>query len=220
MNKSMKFAALALVAAVGITLTLPGRSAAKQVGQWMFSQFVFQPDASRYVELAGVNGAFYGRVDQDIASVKLESFGSGVANLVLKAGGGTAAVPAQTVSGYEGQIVLHGRNDAGATVLKKASIQLGAAENWTTTANGTYIDFYTTGLGSTAITKRMRLYSDGGLAPYSRTLAQLQLLAPVSVGEVFFCSNCAGAVGNTGHLVVSTGTSAGNWADTAGGVFK
>ena len=45
--------------------------------------------------------------------------------------------------------------------------------------------------------------------PYSRTIAQLNALAPSSVGTFVFCSNCTRSA-----LCVSTGTAAGAWAIT------
>jgi hypothetical protein len=60
---------------------------------------------------------------------------------------------------------------------------------------------------------------DGPLQPKSKTLAQLQALVPAA-GDVYFCSNCTGSLGATGKILVATGTSAGNFADAAGGIFK
>lgn len=55
----------------------------------------------------------------------------------------------------------------------------------------------------------------GSVGLYSRTMAQLLAIAPVAVGEQYYCNNCTPAKG-----VISTGTSAGNFADMAGGQFK
>jgi len=55
---------------------------------------------------------------------------------------------------------------------------------------------------------------------FAQTKAQLSAVVPTAVGQVYFCSNCTGAVGATGKIVVSTGTSAGNFADAAGGLFQ
>ena len=59
----------------------------------------------------------------------------------------------------------------------------------------------------------------GKINPFSQTIAQLRLIVPAA-GDSYFCSNCTGAVGATGKIVVATGTSAGNFADAAGGAFK
>lgn len=49
----------------------------------------------------------------------------------------------------------------------------------------------------------------------SRTVTYLQGYVPVAVGEAFYCNNCSPA-----KIVVSTGTSAGNFADAVGATFK
>lgn len=59
----------------------------------------------------------------------------------------------------------------------------------------------------------------GPTAPASKTMTQLRAIVPAA-GDVYFCNNCTGAVGATGKIVVATGTSAGNFADAAGGVFN
>lgn len=49
----------------------------------------------------------------------------------------------------------------------------------------------------------------------SRTLAYLVAYTPIAVGEAYYCNNCSPA-----KIVVSTGTSASNFADAVGGTFK
>lgn len=56
--------------------------------------------------------------------------------------------------------------------------------------------------------------SNGALTLTGRTIVQLLLDVP-AVGDTFYCSNCVPK-----KVVVGTGTSAGNWADMLGGVFK
>ena len=55
----------------------------------------------------------------------------------------------------------------------------------------------------------------GGVGLYSRTVAQLLGIAPSAVGVSFYCNNCSPV-----KIVVSTGTSAGNFSDAVGGTFK
>lgn len=55
----------------------------------------------------------------------------------------------------------------------------------------------------------------GYLQRQSRTIAQLLAITPSAAGQEYYCSNCSPA-----KLVVSTGTSAGNFADPAGAAFK
>jgi len=60
-----------------------------------------------------------------------------------------------------------------------------------------------------------KVLNGGGMMVYSRTKAQLNAITPGSVGETYFCSDCSPA-----KIVVSTGGSAANFADAAGGPFK
>jgi hypothetical protein len=53
----------------------------------------------------------------------------------------------------------------------------------------------------------------GGIGHYSRTIAQLRLIAPSRAGVTYYCSDCTIA---GGQIVYSTGTSAGNFADADG----
>lgn len=62
---------------------------------------------------------------------------------------------------------------------------------------------------------KVNITAAGGLGSYSRTMAQLLAIAPSAVGQQYFCNNCTPA-----KMVVSTGTSAGNFADIMGGTFQ
>lgn len=56
---------------------------------------------------------------------------------------------------------------------------------------------------------------NGPVRLQSRTIAQLQAVAPGAAGEQYYCSDCSPS-----KIVVSTGTSAGNFADAIGGEFR
>ncbi|MBI4351407.1 MAG: hypothetical protein HY550_08210 [Elusimicrobia bacterium] len=55
---------------------------------------------------------------------------------------------------------------------------------------------------------------DGALRLASKTKAEILLLDPVDVGEMYYCSDCTPKT-----MVVSTGTAVGNFANGAGGAF-
>lgn len=74
---------------------------------------------------------------------------------------------------------------------------------------------YPLGFSTNGAADEIDLQTEGGLLFYARTIAQLQAIVPIAAGEQFYCSNCTPA-----KMVISTGTSAGNFADPAGGVFK
>lgn len=70
-------------------------------------------------------------------------------------------------------------------------------------------------LGYFGQTAGAQVRPSGGIAPYSRTIAQLKAITPETLGLEFYCSNCSPA-----KIVISTGGSAGNFADAAGGQFQ
>lgn len=57
--------------------------------------------------------------------------------------------------------------------------------------------------------------NNGSMWSWSRTIAQLLAITPSDGGEMYYCSNCSPA-----KMVVSTGTSAGNFASIDGGAFQ
>lgn len=61
----------------------------------------------------------------------------------------------------------------------------------------------------------MSISTQGAVGFMSQTMAQLRLIATPSAGFQMYCSDCSPK-----KMVISTGTSAGNWADTTGGTFK
>ena len=76
--------------------------------------------------------------------------------------------------------------------------------------------------GFTGGTVLLRVQQDGAvlvlagtLGIWSRTKAQLCAITPAATGRTYYCSNCIDP-----KIVVSTGTSACNFADAAGGIFK
>jgi hypothetical protein len=78
--------------------------------------------------------------------------------------GGTAAAPTGTPIGLGiMRMTATGYGATGYRNQPQAGINLTAAETWTDTANGTYIDFQVTPVTTTAIFTAMRLQNDGAL---------------------------------------------------------
>lgn len=108
--------------------------------------------------------------------------------------GGTPSVPTATPSGQQ-LLVLAGYGyegndwEAGA----KALIRLMSGELWSTTANGTYIDFHTTANGGTSRTEKMRITGDGnvGIATASPN-AKLSVSGGIS-GQMYSANKAADA---------------------------
>jgi hypothetical protein len=94
------------------------------------------------------------------------SNGAAGANFLLLKGRGTAASPAQTlVDDQLGGILARGITNSGAESGNVSAVTIRAAESFTSTGAGTYIEFATTGLGQTSRTTRLRIDADGTLRP-------------------------------------------------------
>lgn len=85
----------------------------------------------------------------------------------------------------------------------------------TRNANGVASLSVTGGLSAAYGVSAATFTATGFIQSLSRTSAQLLAIAPSAVGQQYFCSDCSPT-----KMVVSTGTSAGNFADPAGGAFK
>ena len=89
-----------------------------------------------------------------------------------------------------------GFTSTGVWTGRKASISMNAGEAWSGTGQGTYMGFYTTNLGSTALTERMRLTPEGYLMIGTTTLATSALLNVGMTGQF--------AVDDTGTVIAGT----------------
>jgi hypothetical protein len=102
--------------------------------------------------------------DQDIISWDLRSYldgqGRGV-NIIMRNIGGTQAAPTATTLDMLSSISMRGYGTANSPL--RAAINMGAAENWSGSAQGTYISFTATTSGSTSTGEKMRLTGDGKL---------------------------------------------------------
>jgi len=83
------------------------------------------------------------------------------------------------------------------------------------------LDVYGTGRYTDAVTLDSTLGVTGAVTIggytqlYSRSMAQLLAITPTVVGQQYFCNDCSPT-----KIVVSTGTSQGNFADAVGGAFE
>lgn len=76
---------------------------------------------------------------------------------------GTTGSPSAVLTGDSLAIFSGGGYNASSIVYNKVAIQMYAAENWTTTANGSYMTFATTATGATGRTESMRIDSLGNV---------------------------------------------------------
>jgi len=94
---------------------------------------------------------------------KLQLYGNSASEVTVQGSrhGGSISAPTATTTGsnllaFEGA----GHTGSGFTI-ERAAIRMFSAENWTPTANGSEIRFYTTTNGTTTITERMRVADSG-----------------------------------------------------------
>lgn len=80
---------------------------------------------------------------------------------VLAKSRGTIASPSAVLTGDSLALFSGGGYNTSSIVYNKAAVQMYAAENWTTTANGSYMTFATTAIGATGRAEAMRITSAG-----------------------------------------------------------
>lgn len=100
-------------------------------------------------------------------------------------------------------------------------INIIAAENWSGSANGTYIDFFTTPLGTITDTQHMRLDSDGDLMIGTTTNDGVSNLQVSGQAQASYFKTGAGALtANTGAIALSRMGSSGVAPGAAGGKIE
>jgi len=92
----------------------------------------------------------------------LDSYSTGSPNIVGRKANGTSTTPTATTAGNS-LVSLTGRGygATGWSNVGAASISFNASENFTDTANGSYITFSTTAIGSTTRNERVRIIDSG-----------------------------------------------------------
>jgi hypothetical protein len=76
---------------------------------------------------------------------------------------GTIASPSAVLSNDSLALFSGGGHNSSALVYNKVAVQMYAAENWTTIANGSYMTFATTPIGTTGRTEKMRITDAGNV---------------------------------------------------------
>jgi hypothetical protein len=96
------------------------------------------------------------------SSAMFDRYGN-TADIVLRTANGTVAAPAAVTANQRiGRLAGQGYNGS-AFSNNRATIDLIAMENWTTTANGTAMAFSTTATGTNSLLTRMRIEADGNV---------------------------------------------------------
>jgi len=108
----------------------------------------------------------------DPASITVDGIGIVGPNFMFRRARGTAAAPTAVQSG-DGLLFLvaRGYGATGFSSSGRANISMYAAENWSDTAQGTYMAFKTTPTGTTNQTERMRITPSGNIGVGTTTPA-------------------------------------------------
>lgn len=138
---------------------------------------------------AGTTGQFVG-ANGAVSRVMTEAFGTGIyGSFAGRTARGTQAVPTALQNGDEiTHLSAWGRGATGYSAASRGFLGMFAAENWTDTAQGLRIGFYTTAPGTTTTSEKVRIWGDGGL----------------QVGGTFTASPGPGSVQIDGNLLFPT----------------
>lgn len=111
--------------------------------------------STTYFHLVGADGV--------VPRLVIDSFAT--ANVyVMRRAGGTAAVPTALAADDEiGAIAGYGYDGTAYSASARAWMWFNAAQNWTSSAHGTYINFATTPNGTTANAEVLRIHNSGGM---------------------------------------------------------
>jgi hypothetical protein len=148
----------------------------------------------------------------------LNVYGAGAtaeARFIGLVSGGTLATPTATPINTPLATVKAGGHDGTVWTGSKGRIEILSAEQWSATANGTYISFSTTPLLSTSVSERMRIDSTGNVGiNMSTPVTKLDVVgnARFSLGLLVYGQNSANLAANNGIVlgtVAKTVTSSG-----------
>ncbi len=138
-----------------------------------------------------------------------DSLGGG---FVTAKGRGTVASPSAVLTGDSIGLFSAGGYNSSSVAYNKAAMQMYAAENWTTTANGAYLTFATTAIGATGRSERMRIDSSGnvGIGTSSPTSSGagytvLHVNNATSGGQLHLTGGGSGAAATDGAILTQAG---------------
>lgn len=114
--------------------------------------------------------------------VTFDAFANSVSFIHRRANGTPSSPSALLANNFIGSTAAFGYGATGYTATGRAQFLYSAAENWTDTAQGTFISFYTTPNGTTAQAERLRIAHDGsvGIGTAAPT-AKLHVDGPVRI---------------------------------------
>lgn len=132
------------------------------------------------------------QTENAICRAVIDSF-SGASNLTFRAANGTAATPsALAANSPMGTLAWLGFGATGYTDTNRAAINGWAAQAWTDAAQGTYLTFHNTPIGSTITAEIMRIDSTGNIGIGTTTpSAKLHIDGKLKLTNSFNATNAA-----------------------------
>jgi hypothetical protein len=118
---------------------------------------------------------------------------------------GTPASPT-TIGAAENMMLFRSYGYNGTSYVEGSRLSFSSSAAWTGSANGAFIDFYTTATASTTITPNMRLNNDGGLALPSTAASEGSGTINVANGYYIAASNIQTAKAATSKTTASPGS--------------
>lgn len=153
----------------GQTLTLQPASATQPGSMSTTTQsFLGQKYFNTYLQVGGTSLSqpvvsalsSFAVVNSNLTTV---AYGGAPAFLAYKANGTEAAPTAVTVNQLMSSFNARGHDGTAWIQATKGRVTISAAENWTPTANGTFIGFFTTAIGTSSLTERLRIADSGNI---------------------------------------------------------
>jgi hypothetical protein len=148
----------------------------------MFGQFVLESTGSRAMRLrtGGEDRVHIGTlgkvgvgttspdfnlevIGESDASFAVTRYGGDSPGIFGRSAGGTISTPTATQSTHVLGIFGARGHDGTSFTSSRARIEIGASQNWTSTANGTNISFYTTANGTTSSQQRVYIAQSGNV---------------------------------------------------------
>ena len=128
--------------------------------------------------------------------------GTSTSQIAVRAARGTPELPTALLLGnMVGGFSARGYATTGFTAGAKGALQIRASENWTDSANGTYMSLWTTATGGTGITEKMRLQNSGGLS-----LGASYLTTDPGAGSMIISGNVGIGTTSPGSILDVVGT--------------
>lgn len=159
------------------------------------------------------------QADTVASRIEQSAFGNGAFYTGIRSNG-TNAAPTTLINGDSIASFNGWGYDGTSRTGPAGALRVFAGGTWSNTSHPTYIDFATTGIGSTTLTSRMVIYLDGGITiggTTSQGLGTLNVLssiynngtAPVGAGGGYVLSNAPALVSPTANTLALGGAAVG-----------